>query len=917
MFRLGLKLLIVVLVFLCISVFTYTTVLPFALSNKHVISFVEKSVKKYANVDVEIKKPILKTGLNTLIEFKTDKIFVKKEEEKLFAVSEFDLSISLKEILKRKIIINRFGADKFFIDIDNLLRAFHIEDNNNSSQKSKFNIDLYNSILFLNECYVIYHLDNGTKARLKATNLNVDNTQKVERFVHLNFDAEIIKDNKTVKISFKDENKIVIKNKHIYVNDCPLIINHSKMFFNAEASNADDYRITVYAKRFFIPDVIKLLDTNIVENNINESLAVLKDINGDFDFKVNLTKTDFSGIINVNRVSAKLIALADMPFLINQGDIIIKQNDILLKNFKGHYDGKPSNEFSFSGSVIDYLKTIDTNIDMVAVLTNDFVGKYLSQTAMIPLTLVGNSNAKILIHSLGENVDVTLMGKIAKGDDILVDGASLSPVNYDRALKADIRLKGDIVNIKTINYYIAQELTKESKGIKPILSLNGNVRISDSKVLDIGFDIPKPLPSEFLNVLIGQKLFKGGNFAGNMQYIDDGDYPIIKANLTAEKIRIPSQRLLLNQGKIISDDKLIKINSDGKFRRCLYVFNGEIINAIKFPIVVKHTDLTVDNLDIERLMRAFSQPVQAPVNNDTLSDNTEDSDDAPMTFDISNLIVNESLIHIIKGSYKDINFADVKAKMSLDKNSVFKLKSNRFEIAEGHSSAGVLCDFKNQKYNIKLGIKDVNADLMSTAILNLKREISGKASGLIDLQTDDSLKLNGAIKFIVKDGTIPKIGLVEYVLKFAALFRNPFAMISPSVFSDLVNVPEGNLDKITGDLKLKDNKIELMKIKSYSPQLSAYIVGCYNLENSDAILRIYTKFSNKNKGFAGVLRNISLNSLANRIPLNSRNDSNYYAAELAQLPAIDADEKDCQVFLTKVDGDVEHNNFISSLKKIK
>jgi len=158
---------------------------------------------------------------------------------------------------------------------------------------------------------------------------------------------------------------------------------------------------------------------------------------------------------------------------------------------------------------------------------------------------------------------------------------------------------------------------------------------------------------------------------------------------------------------------------------------------------------------------------------------------------------------------------------------------------------------------------------------------------------------------------------VEYVLKFAALFRNPLAMISPSVFSDLVNIPDGNFDKITGDLKLKNNKIELIKIKSYSPQLSAFIIGCYNLENSDAILRIYTKFSNRNKGITGILRNISLNSLANRIPLNNRKDTNYYAAELEQLPDIDADEKDCQIFLTKVDGDIEHNNFISSLKKIK
>ena len=132
-----------------------------------------------------------------------------------------------------------------------------------------------------------------------------------------------------------------------------------------------------------------------------------------------------------------------------------------------------------------------------------------------------------------------------------------------------------------------------------------------------------------------------------------------------------------------------------------------------------------------------------------------------------------------------------------------------------------------------------------------------------------------------------------------------------------MNIPEGNFDKITGTLSIKDNVVERMMIKSSAPQLSSFIVGRYDIENSDAALRIYTKFSNKNKGFAGFMRNISLNSLANRIPLSSINDRNYYSAEISQLPPIDADEKDCQIFLTKVDGDVEHNNFISSLKKIK
>ena len=75
--------------------------------------------------------------------------------------------------------------------------------------------------------------------------------------------------------------------------------------------------------------------------------------------------------------------------------------------------------------------------------------------------------------------------------------------------------------------------------------------------------------------------------------------------------------------------------------------------------------------------------------------------------------------------------------------------------------------------------------------------------------------------------------------------------------------------------------------------------------------------SNKGEGFAGFLRNISLNSLANKISSSERNEGNYYSSEIEQIPQIDADEKDAQIFLTKVEGDVINFNFLSSLKRIK
>ncbi len=917
--KLSLKILSFLIISLLIlfgfSFIFYLKVLPSLVSNNTVISAVENSAKKYLNTDIDIQNTYLKTDLNGDIEFKAGKISIDKDGENIFFVKDIEGLISLKEAFNKTIVVKKFGADNIFADTDKLLSMIKINEDNKEQKKNDWNIYLLDSVLYINKSLIYYSPQKDTLIKLTADNLYVDNTQKEERYVHFDLNADILRGGKTVNLSIKDDNKVLIKNKQLLIENCPLIINKSKVFFDAWADKNNNFEATVYAKRFFIRDVIKLLKTNVIENNIDDILAIVKDIHGDFDFKIKLTKNNMTGDINFNRIQAKLIPLNNLPFIVNSGIISLNGNNLEIKNFKGFYNNSKVNDFEFSGSVKDYLKTLDTNIDMTTAITNDFIEGYLAKVACIPLTLKGSSRGKLIIKSKNNIFDVILMGKIKKGDDILVDGASFSPINYDRAFKADVRVDGDIINIKDINYYIAKEITRESKGIKPILTLNGNVK-ADGTILDFGFDIPKPLPSEFLNVLIGQKMFRKGTFSGQMKYDNTGKVPVIAADLSAEKILIPSQRLMLKEGSISTKDNLVNIKADGRYRRCSYNFTGSILNEIKFPIVIKNTELTIDDIDVDRIMTAMTKPVEAA--DYTKEDIDDDSDDdVAMAFDVKNLIVERCVLKIVKGKYKEINFSNIIANMTLDKDSIFKLKSNRFDIADGISSLDVNCDLKNQKYDLKLGIKDVDSDIMSTAILNLKRQITGKASGIISLNTDESLKLNGFIKFIVKDGTIEKVGLVEYILKFAALFRNPVTMISPSVFSDMVNIPDGSFDKITGDLKLKDNKIELMKIKSYSPTLSAYIVGCYNLENSDAILRIYTKFSNRKKGFAGILRNISLNSLANRIPLNSRNDSNYYAAELEQLPPIEADEKDCQVFLTKVDGDVEHNNFISSLKKIK
>lgn len=902
----------------------YLKVLPYAVSHPTFIRFAEKMVNKYAELDVSIIHPELKTSLSPVIEFKVDELSVSKKGASLLSVNNFDTIISFKEIFDKNIIIQKLGADYIFADINKLMALGQTK--KEGQKKSEWGFDFFDSLLYVKKSMFLYKVEPETYVTLKADDLRIDNTQKVLRYVHFNLTSDIRKDGKDLHFNFADRNAVFIKNKAIWVQNCYLIFNNSKIFFNAWADKKKNYKIEIFSNKIDVADVLTLIDSGIVENNLDEPLSYFKDLKGSFNFNVKLSNNDLKGIVNLNKISCKIVPLSNIPLLLQKGKIAMNKRDITLSDFNGYYNNKQANKVEMHGTVKDYLKSIDTDVVARAVVTNDFMLNYLSKMIGTRVELVGGSTkTKIDLKSKNNKIDILWLFGVKKGQDILVDGASLTPVNYIRGVKGDLHFENNLLNIKSIDYYIVpNSFTKEqAQKVKPVVKLAGNIDFSKPEpfVKNLGFEIPRPLPSEFLNVLIGDKMFKKGKIAGKMEMINGANFPYLNGNLSMDEVFIPSQRVFVKHGEMTTTDGMLNLAAQGGYRRSKFDFTGNLLNQIKFPIVVKHTNLTIDSVDVEKFIASANNQSSEAITSEKFdvkpSGEAKDNDDNTPTFDIGNFIVEDCVLHIKEGKYKDINFDDVKATLTLDKNSVLNMYSNRFAIAEGHSSAKVNCDLKKHKYNLKLGILDVNSDIIATTLLTLPREISGKASGLIELNTDDKMKLNGSVKFMIKDGTIQKVGLVEYILKFAALFRNPLVMISPSTFSDLVNIPEGNFDKIIGTLSIRDNVVERMMIKSSAPQLSSFIVGRYDIEKSDATLRIYTKFSNRNKGFAGFLRNISLNSLANRIPLSSRNDSNYYSAEISQLPPIDADEKDCQIFLTKVDGDVEHNNFISSLKKIK
>lgn len=924
--------LIFIAIFVTLPFVIYLKVLPWAVSNDKVISYVEDLAQKSLMVNVDIEKPVLKTGMNPYVYFDIDTFKMTDQKKNvLLDIENLKSEFSFEDLKNKNIIVKKITLDNIFADVNKVLDMPIFKQEQKETKPCDWSVDIFQSVLAVKNAKILYKLDKKTMIKVLATNVKIDDNPN-NKGVFYNVVTDITKGKSNLHIVTYDNNAVLIKDKSkIVINNSPVFVNKSKLNVNGFVDNKMNYNIGLSSENFQIPNVLKLLDSQIVENNISEQLVYFKDIDGSFDFNIRATNKSMNGLINVDKASLKIIPLANLPVLVNQGKVYFDSNNVTLKGFKGYYNNKPSNKMDFSGTVKDYLKSVDTDLVGNAVVTNDFATNYLSKMLGYPMGIKGQADTKIKLKSKYNKIDLEWLYWFKKGNGFITDGEeSVMNDAANRVLAAKMHFENMILNVKSIDYYAWDKPKNKALARIPLLSLNANIDFSNGKtfVQDFGLELPKPMPSGFLNVLMKQRFFKKGTFIGKLKVVNTGKYPVVVADMKADSVAIPSQRMFIKSGSLRTEGKYIYINSEGRYRRSAYSASGTLVNEIKLPVIVKNITLSLDTIDVEKYLRIFNnqQPsdhaadnvqdaIAKSVENNTTDD--EDADDDAQTFDLANIIIEECILKVNKGFYKDIKFSNAVANMSLDKNSDLKITSNKFDIAEGYTSAKIDCDLKKHKYNIWLALVNVNSDIMATSLLNLPKEINGKASGLLELNTDDSLKLNGRIQFRVYKGIIAKVGLVQYALNVASLFRNPLTMISPTVISDLVSIPEGRFDQIDGDLLLKNNVVERMMIKSSAPQLSSFIVGSYDLETQDAALRIYTKFSGKNKGALGFLRNISLNSLANRMSLSSNNDSNYYAAEISQLPPIDANEDDCQIFLTKVDGDVVQNNFISSLKKIK
>ena len=273
----------------------------------------------------------------------------------------------------------------------------------------------------------------------------------------------------------------------------------------------------------------------------------------------------------------------------------------------------------------------------------------------------------------------------------------------------------------------------------------------------------------------------------------------------------------------------------------------------------------------------------------------------------------------------NINANDLKAKLNF-KNNIFNVENFKFNLAQGEMDGSVKYDLQSNKSEFDLNVKGANADRLMTSLFDVKGQFFGDIGGKLNLsctgrsQADCLKTLNGYGAFLVKDGRMPKLGSLEYLLKAGNLIKSGVTGLSINGLIDLVTpLKTGNFSSIKGAVEIHDGVADKIQILSTGKDLSIFVTGEYNLTTYNADMYVFGRLSKKISTILGPIGNVSLNTLFNTIPGINLNDPTNAKIlnDFNKIPGLELSNRAFRVFAAEIHGDVSGEDYVESFRWIE
>ncbi len=784
---------------------------------------------------------------------------------------------------------------------------------------------------------------NGTRINFSDTlnfvaksnfinNKSLNTIPQINAYHTLKLKANIKDDNIDLR-KIQAELKVTSSNKNapLNISSGEIIINGGKAIINKLSVNANKSKINIngnidkiYGKRPIYEleidgsnlSVKTLYEIGTFIPQIKTKIKRFKDITGTLTADIKATNRGLEGYLHFKNLSFRDIR-SDIPMHFTYLPIKFTNRVIALKNIIGEI-GRTGASPLFANIEIENYQKIPIIRGSISVKpTPLFVERYINTKLSHPIKLTGDAGININISGSIDSLGIFPTIKFNKDADISYLSTNLGNTDILREFSGEIIFKPNSINIKKLNHIQYPIETGGRKAAIPIWTLNGTLKKRNNLYLpqDMSFITHQKLPAKVLNFVFKKSLIKSGTFDCILKIKDWQKNPKILGVANISNAEIPLYNMEIKSGKFFADDRLIHIKADGALVSNKFQIQTDIANSFNLPIKIAKAEIKTEYLNLSKLVSVINQ-----WSIDSYKDMKLKA--AVSTIKISDIFVEKGYFSAKHIDFRNCPIEDFQASFSLDKNSVLKIETDNFKIANGNTSGRITHNVISGETTSNLRMRGVDSNVIATSFLGLKNQITGKLDGNANISTiglNDSERLknaNGIIGFHMEDGTIPKLGSIEYLLRASTLIRSGLTSLSVNNLIELLKpFKTGNFSKISGCLYVKNGILKDIAIFSQGENLSLYITGDYNITESESHAFIYGKLGKKTEGLLGPLGNLSASTIFALIP---RSDNiTEYEKEISKIPDIDYKNQDVRIFRATVDGDINLDNVSTSFKWIK
>jgi len=740
------------------------------------------------------------------------------------------------------------------------------------------------------------------------------NIQDIE-YEKLDIDSKILESYPNSKLIFNSgsflisNNKLTIKSLNGYLDN---IKNKFSLDIKAEH---------IFSKKPNVTGNIKLELTDLVVlNNLYDILPNnYKNLLNKYEFKSG--KIDFEGKINNNNINASSdlsgIALVytplEMPINIINGNLFIKNNNLYLNKFNMLADEMP---VLLDGNVKDILDKQNFNIYINAKPQQDFIDKYVNINRVYPIKIKGDIVSWVRLKGNKKDYEIKSNLQLSKDSSIYYLGATVGDVENDIIINFDSRIANNKhFKIKDFSY---DKLIDSQNGKSTRLNLLkswGNATILENDLLlkDLFIKTENPTDARIFNVIFRKPNIKQGLFTSDLKFNGKLSNPTVLGNFHIFETNIPFLDTNMKNIELNFKDKFINIESKGEVMGNDLSFEGVLKNKLSQPYHLEKGVFYTENLDLNNI---FDKLKISQVDDIDTFDSFGD-------FKLNSISFKNLKFKADNIVLRNIQATDYEALTSLTENGVFSVKDFKFNIAQGALNGNYKYDLKTNDMRLNLEAEKIDANDMAVALFDLNNQIYGDLTGQINLSCNGTNfehcmeTLSGNTLFNVKDGRMPKLGSLEYLLKAGNLVKGGLTGLSINSVVELISpLKTGEFSDIFGSIRIKDGMTRDLEITTKGKDLSLFVSGTYNFATSVADMEVYGLLSKKMSTFLGPIGNISINTLFNVIPGVDLSKDSVVLEKINKIPGLELSSKDFRKFLAEIKGNINGENYVTSFKWI-